>query len=802
MKKINATILIVLVIISGLQSFAIATDDASDIREQTFPITFSQPILKDTLGSYLKVSMPDEHGYMMRVGKPMLPILTTKIELPIDATNIHVNVIPLKHTTQSIDKEIEPAQNMQPLNQYKSGSNQFVKDETCYQSNEWYPENWYTYRITSGINKNFEHKLFVSIYSYPVRYQPAANTLHILKEATIDVQYETNEKSFLPEEDAYDLVIIAPNTFSSDLQRLIDHKNNIGVKTILKTTEEIYSQYTGVDKPEQIKYFIKDALETWNNNYVMLVGGLDSMIYGTSRDDRNQGSKDWYVPVRYTNLYAGLGDDPGYISDLYYADIYKYNEQTQTLEFDDWDSNGNGIFAEWTQMRRDVLDLSPDVSVGRLACRNSHDVNIMIDKIINYEQTPADPSWFNKMITISGDAFQDQVDLDIIWNVNEIDSGMYTIHAQSNNEDDVYGPVDTVEVTVDQSSESSITFLEDDNLKTDTYPFDPIAEITSPSPGDILGNTDVSFIPPEAYSGESWARVEYIDGVMHIRGKSYDPRPYGIVTDLKVWITNEDDEIVFTAYRNNTKTYYEDELSTGEQVIDGRGGSLYYMPGEFEKIKLWTSNGLWNDQSDVLEAFSQGAGFIHFSGHASPRTWGDQYPGIPGGRMHASVTGLICFNPFALPMFPMNKLTNGEKLPIVVACGCHNGQFNVTILSTLLSEPYMWTYGVPIPKCWSWWLASIPNGGSIATISNTGMGYGMQGLECISAGLNPWLDTEFFRLYGQEHMTTLGQIHAQSIGNYVQHFNMDDSEDGIGHVKSVQEWTLLGDPSLHIGGKI
>ena len=96
----------------------------------------------------------------------------------------------------------------------------------------------------------------------------------------------------------------------------------------------------------------------------------------------------------------------------------------------------------------------------------------------------------------------------------------------------------------------------------------------------------------------------------------------------------------------------------------------------------------------------------------------------------------------------------------------------------------------------------MPNGGSIATISNTGMGYGMQGLECISAGLNPWLDTEFFRLYGQEHMTTLGQIHAQSIGNYVQFFNMDDSEDGIGHVKSVQEWTLLGDPSLHIGGEI
>jgi len=33
----------------------------------------------------------------------------------------------------------------------------------------------------------------------------------------------------------------------------------------LKTTESIYEEYSGVDKPEQIKYFIKDALENPGN---------------------------------------------------------------------------------------------------------------------------------------------------------------------------------------------------------------------------------------------------------------------------------------------------------------------------------------------------------------------------------------------------------------------------------------------------------------------------------------------------------------------------------------------------------
>jgi hypothetical protein len=151
-------------------------------------------------------------------------------------------------------------------------------------------------------------------------------------------------------------------------------------------------------------------------------------------------------------------------------------------------------------------------------------------------------------------------------------------------------------------------------------------------------------------------------------------------------------------------------------------------------------------------------------------------------------------------MFPISKITNQEKLPIVVACGCHNGQFNVTVMATLLNKPFMWTYGVPLPECWSWWLTRASNGGAIAVISNTGMGYGMHGVECISAGLNPWLDTEFFRMYGEENAENLGSAHSNAIANYINHFDMDDSYDGIGHVKSVQQWTLLGDPSLKIGG--
>ena len=55
--------------------------------------------------------------------------------------------------------------------------------------------------------------------------------------------------------DSYDMVIIAPDQFSSSIQPLITHKNSHDVKTILKTTEDIYKQYTGRDDAEKVKYF-------------------------------------------------------------------------------------------------------------------------------------------------------------------------------------------------------------------------------------------------------------------------------------------------------------------------------------------------------------------------------------------------------------------------------------------------------------------------------------------------------------------------------------------------------------------
>ena len=44
----------------------------------------------------------------------------------------------------------------------------------------------------------------------------------------------------------------------------------------------------------------------------------------------------------------------------------------------------------------------------------------------------------------------------------------------------------------------------------------------------------------------------------------------------------------------------------------------------------------------------------------------------------------------------------------------------------------------------------------------------------------------------------LGMAHSQAIATYINSFDMTDI--GAGHTKTVEQWVLLGDPSLMMGG--
>ena len=216
---------------------------------------------------------------------------------------------------------------------------------------------------------------------------------------------------------------------------------------------------------------------------------------------------------------------------------------------------------------------------------------------------------------------------------------------------------------------------------------------------------------------------------------------------------------------------------------------------------------------DVIEAFSEGAGFVFFSGHGSPNVWANHFPGVPGNRQNGDFDGLKVVNihripPFLeMPVLPMNQFTNNNKLPVAIIGGCHNSLFTVSLIPAALdwyNEHNMHTYGQPVPETFSWYMIRLPEIGAIASIGNTGYGYGILGEWCTIGGLDNWITVEFFRQYGEEGVTVLGETHLHTISSYISHFKSTDIPPDFrwddAHLKTVEQWVLLGDPSLQLGG--
>lgn len=243
----------------------------------------------------------------------------------------------------------------------------------------------------------------------------AGNNLVIKKEITetnLNIKINAYEKHNIPinkntQYDSYDLLMIHPKGWGYLLDSFIDHKEKHGIKTIAIGIDEIYNDVyfnvQGRDQPEQIKYFIKNAVENWNISYVLLIGGISDL------------NDQCLIPVRYVWLNDRSSSweyERSYISDLYYADIYDANGN-----FSSWDSNHNNYFGEYDHEINDVkysdhVDLSPDVYIGRLPVRNKLELKRVLTNIIFYENNPSQNS--NNVVLCGGDLY-----LEDPWNVSE-----------------------------------------------------------------------------------------------------------------------------------------------------------------------------------------------------------------------------------------------------------------------------------------------------------------------------------------------------------------------------------------------
>jgi hypothetical protein len=379
MKKLLPLCIVGILVLSGLGVVARTNDKTNDLKTKTESIAISEPVIKDE-GRYVTVSLGEAASSLFDSGKPMLPVLTKVFTFPFETKIRSVNVSFSETNELTLSKEVHPATKPNPVD--AKVANEPITDPAVYESSELYPARSYRYTTGAGLDSK-EHVIYLAVQCYPVRYSAAQNIIYYSENAKIQVTYEEPVTPTVFS-DQYDLVIITPSEFSNELQPLIDHKISMGVHTNLKTTEDIYSEYNGFDQAEKIKYFIKDAIETWGIDYVLLVGSIDK------------------VPIRtsYASFWEG-----GLLTDLYYADIYN-----DTSGFCSWDKDGDGKYGEVYHDQHQIYnidgaDLYPDVNVGRLPCGTNAEVKTVVHKIIHYETETYGKSWFKNIILIGGDTF-------------------------------------------------------------------------------------------------------------------------------------------------------------------------------------------------------------------------------------------------------------------------------------------------------------------------------------------------------------------------------------------------------------
>ena len=622
----------------------------NEIREV---IHFSEPKLLEN--EYQNsITLKEADTYVNNPGQPVIPIITKTYILPIGTIISQVSCFPQGVQEKIVEQELCLAS--KPLS--LSNSKAFAKTHTenfFYNSDAFYPSTWFKYNIGVGLNGT-EHVTYLTLRLYPIRYAPEKDLMNYANSMEINIHYETVETPIVFP-DAYDLVIISPFQFSSYIQPLITHKETMNIKTKLVTTEDIYHEYEGRDQQEKIKYFIKHAVEEWGATYVLIFGGMNG-----------QNIFSWHVPIRYSHL--NDGGESKYISDVYYSDLYKY-DNTTGFTFDDWDSNENNIFAEWyafisskkpyTRTIVDILDMYPDVYIGRLPCRNSREVKNMVDKIINYEVSSYGKEWFKKMVVLGGD-------------------------------------------TANES----------------------------------------------------------------------------------LWVSNATD-------------YYEGEMMTSS--------ALSFMDG-YRHIRLWPDGGdVELTATNAEDILSEGEGFVYFAGHGDPFAWLTH----PHGKEDEWIT---------FSQKNIKNLINDDKLPLMIVSGCHNCQFDTSLLRFITDGIQAFAEYLYVQKCWGWQFTCLPKGGSIASIGHTGTSYYGAGdghlfennipdgiPDCIQY-FDGWLEPHFFKIYNHDGIDILGQTHGQALTDYLNQFPIDwntklgdrETQMTIYDCKTVQEWVLFGDPSLKIGG--
>lgn len=160
----------------------------------------------------------------------------------------------------------------------------------------------------------------------------------------------------LPSDDVQYVVITNTSKVGDAFDPFIEWKNMKGIPTRIVETSYIDDNYNGTDMAERIRNFIKDSVDRWDTEFVLLGGDIAVVSYRGA----------------YAKTYSSVQTSNA--CDLYFSDL----DGT-------WNADGDSYWGETT----DNVDLRPDVYVGRAPVENRAQAQNFVSKALSYEKEPS-----------------------------------------------------------------------------------------------------------------------------------------------------------------------------------------------------------------------------------------------------------------------------------------------------------------------------------------------------------------------------------------------------------------------------
>lgn len=377
MKKTTITFLLIILTSSLLVAATI---------EQEFD--FTKPQIQD-IDNYQRI-LSSEMTSNVDPGSPEIPSRAIKVLLPSGENITSIKITSKEHEILSGRYNIIPQQTPYPIG-FKGDTKFTEPNSSIYEHNDFYPQLNYTKPNV----QYFRGHSIALINLYPIQYNPVTNKIKFssILELTIETKPEVSSSQAFHKfyrndlatkkrlknivenpqllysypqtsnyrDEIFDYVIITNNSFITTFNDFISLKQAQGYSALLKTTEEIYSEYDGIDNQDKIRNFIIDAYQNMGTEYVLLGG--DTNI----------------VPYRGFWVAAGETIDYGIPSDMYYGSL----DRTGTGTGPDWNVDNDDKWGEHNE-----ADYLSEVNVGRISADNITELTAALNKQIMYQDDP------------------------------------------------------------------------------------------------------------------------------------------------------------------------------------------------------------------------------------------------------------------------------------------------------------------------------------------------------------------------------------------------------------------------------